>query len=78
MKNIFKLLNTDGFFIGIDWFSDEHSEFKKGEFIDDEKTKDFLEVNFILEIMEKYISLMKIRYGIILTKISNFYFLKKK
>ena len=41
VKNIFKLLNTDGFFIGIDWFSDEHSEFKKGEFIDDEKTKIF-------------------------------------
>lgn len=38
---ISKILNDQGYFIGIDWFSDEHYEFGQGFEIDDKMTKLF-------------------------------------
>lgn len=38
---IYNSLDKDGYFIGIDWFGDEHAEFLKGTIIDDKMTKFF-------------------------------------
>ncbi len=43
-----KKLKNDGSFIGIDWFSTKHSDFKKGESTEDEFTKgNFSEGQFV-------------------------------
>ncbi|MDA8658490.1 class I SAM-dependent methyltransferase, partial [Flavobacteriaceae bacterium] len=41
IKLIGQNLNINGFYIGIDWFGDEHFEFTNGDFIDDIYTKKF-------------------------------------
>lgn len=41
VSQISKVLKNQGYFIGVDWFSDEHHEFTRGNEIDDKMTKLF-------------------------------------